>query len=219
MASSGVSRALWEQSEDFRRKVGYAKALMSHSPSLWFGDSDLHPRLASLINAPPLDFIDYTLEARSPFLRSITYQKLDEENSFTEVQWTRPNHDLCEQAFFRGGGLGYNPNQPLDDEAVMRDGKKLKIHTWIHPASGLPCQSGILSSPPNRAQIARGPSQTCQQHPWDAMVIYDCEVTSAELGEVARVASQRWDLLLFKICSTGIEYPWVVVAMKASPTF
>lgn len=49
-------------------------------------------------------------------------------------------------------------------------------------------------------RILPGPPQTCNLHPWDAMILRDCQPNTNNVWEVERIASKSWDILLVKMC-------------------
>ncbi|KAI6089901.1 hypothetical protein F4821DRAFT_256470 [Hypoxylon rubiginosum] len=215
-SSGPITPIMWARTEEARRQIRYAVELMCEDPSLWFGDM-MSSRLWSLITSPLPTFLDYSLREKFPFLDTITYQDLSKVDTFVHTDWSRQNDELCELAFARGGATVIGYARLMDDAAFQRAGTRLRVQIDIHPNSGIPCSWGNLWSPLSNALLARGPPQTCPDYPWDAMVIYDCEVCSTDLSNVPEIAGYKWDILLLKNCDEEFQYPWHVVKMRSAP--
>ena len=68
------------------------------------------------------------------------------------------------------------------------------------PLSGFYGDWGFLSTHPSNIRLFKGPRSTCQDHPWDAMILRDCIASSDNLWKIERVGSRKWDILAMKMC-------------------
>ncbi|KAI1778399.1 hypothetical protein F4818DRAFT_438564 [Hypoxylon cercidicola] len=209
-----ITPLMWEEVESVRRKIRYARMLMKHDPTLWFGDSEVSPRDVELINAQPVDFLDFTLKEHFPHLHNVFYTNLDEETTSVVMDWTRDNDELCKAMVWHAGGSIF----PLQQQPVsfLRVAERLQVQLNFHSGAHIPCDSGFLSCVPFRTRIFKGPIQTDQVDPWDAMILYDCGVSSEDLSYVENIATRKWDLLLMKLSDKDFTHPWIVVNMRDS---
>ena len=57
-----------------------------------------------------------------------------------------------------------------------------------------------MSGLPEHIRIFEGPTSTCPDHPWHAMIIRDAIAMTESLTAVDALASRKWDILLMKMC-------------------
>jgi len=60
--------------------------------------------------------------------------------------------------------------------------------------------AGIFSTAATNVRVFRGPPETCNIHPWDAMILRDCTPNSTNLYDIEAIASRKWDILAMKMC-------------------
>ncbi|KAI4860191.1 hypothetical protein F4820DRAFT_465951 [Hypoxylon rubiginosum] len=211
--ATNLTSLVWGHAEGIRRQLGYAQMLMGHNPGLWLGSSQIFPRDLQLIHAQPVEFLDKSQKERFSHLRNLVYKKRDEENTSVVLGWTRESDGSCEAAVLQGGGT-IHPQKEDSDEFNLCVGEKLQVQINFLPGSGTPFDWGFLSCVPAKTRIFRGPSQTCKEDPWDAMILYDCVVSPGAFHNVQRIATRKWDILLLKVCDKDFTHPWLVVNMR-----
>ena len=70
----------------------------------------------------------------------------------------------------------------------------------VKGAPGAGFDWGYLSTRPANIRIFKGPPQTCDLHPWDAMILRDCTTNTDTLNGLEYIASRKWDILVMKMC-------------------
>ena len=59
---------------------------------------------------------------------------------------------------------------------------------------------GYLSTRPSNIRIFKGPQDTYELHPWDAMILRDCTPNTGSLYALDSISSHKWDILVMKMC-------------------
>lgn len=76
----------------------------------------------------------------------------------------------------------------------------LSVNVNVQGAASEQFEWGYLASHPKSIRIFKGPPETCNLHPWDAMILRDCTENTSSLYEIEHIASRKWDILVMKMC-------------------
>ncbi len=95
---------------------------------------------------------------------------------------------------------------------------RVTVNVNIEGSPGQPFNWGYLSTPPSNIRIfkvgTRGgditkllgwymnrvQKSTCDEHPWDAMILRDCRPNTGTLNAISPISARRWDVLCMKMC-------------------
>ncbi|CAJ2502408.1 Uu.00g098020.m01.CDS01 [Anthostomella pinea] len=127
----------------------------------------------------------------------------------------------CRKMIAEAGGtlVGFSVDPPVDPPIGYRavrpnDWTSMTINVKIELPGGED-RWGFLSTGANNIRIFRSPAETCQVHPWDAMVLRDCQPNSDIFRQDKYIYKRKWDILVMKMCE-DYNYPWSVVAVRAA---
>ncbi|KAG4424943.1 hypothetical protein IFR04_001914 [Cadophora malorum] len=181
-----------------------ARCMMRANPSAWFGKSPIENRDLDLLNAYPVSFVDYE---QGSYLRKVYHMKAGE--GLKQTDWKVEQDVECKRMIASAGGklIGFD-FQPLDETHWA----SMTINVNISAPPGQPFQWGFLSTSPKNIRILKGPADTCDLHPWDAMILRDCTTNTSSLHAVSKVSRRKWDILLIKCCE-DFDHPWVVATL------
>ncbi|KAI3325933.1 hypothetical protein HD806DRAFT_552322 [Xylariaceae sp. AK1471] len=185
-----------------------ALGMMRETPEKWLRHLEVDDRDIALLNAACVPWVDYG--ARS-YLRKM-YTLEQGENLFKEVNWHVENDEHCKKIVAEAGGIlvgfAFGPPAPSNWKSM-----KVVVNINVPLTAGLECTWGLMGTQPTKVRIFKGPSDTCENHPWDAMILRDCRPTTEGFLDTSAISSQKWDMLLMKMCE-DYDYPWVVVAVN-----
>ncbi|KAK5079369.1 hypothetical protein LTR51_001566 [Lithohypha guttulata] len=162
-------------------KAADARCMIASYPEKWFRGTPIDDRDKALLSAPSVSFIDYTPRS---FLRKLT-------------NWNVEADGDCKRKIFEGGAteVGFNFG-----ERVELSYNLMTINVSIQGARGAGFDWGFLSNSGKDARLFGGPPETCHDHPWDALILRDCNTNTDTLNRIHSIASRKWDVLLLKMC-------------------
>ncbi|POS81349.1 hypothetical protein DHEL01_v200279 [Diaporthe helianthi] len=202
--------------------------MLRAEPKKWFRDTQVDERDLALIKASPVPWIEI---GKQSFLKHVHHKLKDQP--FETTMWTVEN-DKTLRGMISAVGAGFTgfANPP-----IHLPGRNLECMTGSYPPCLLFRLSsttdlvivnvnisgkiapgvtwGLLSGRPSKARVLAGPSETCDKHPWDIMILRDFHTNTSGLDGVERIASRQYDILLMKMCE-DMDHPWVVLAVKDS---
>ncbi|RDW63743.1 hypothetical protein BP6252_11288 [Coleophoma cylindrospora] len=204
------------------RKMCLAHDMIHENPAMWFRDAAIDDRDRRLLDFGQVAFLTY---GEGSFVRKMAslpstprphtadlyvqnHKKASESSQQTE--WTVEEDESCKNLVWSAGGELYGftfaPAAPVSWDSFT-------VNVNIKGAPGAGFDRGFLSTAASNIRIFRGPPESCEEHPWDAMILRDCTSNTTNLHDLDYVASRKWDILAMKMCE-DYDHPWVVISMK-----
>ncbi|KAI3334165.1 hypothetical protein F4824DRAFT_502240 [Ustulina deusta] len=193
-------------------KPAAALRMMREAPEKWF--QHLQALLSTRDGMIYIQVFLSTAMLRAESRPPLKWTLKQDKQLFEDVAWKVENDENCKKIVAEAGGtlVGFSlePVAPSKWKSI-----KVAVNINVPRTVDLGCTWGVLGTQPAKIRIFKGPKETCEKHPWDAMILRDCRAQTDGFMSISGIISRKWDILLMKMCE-DYDYPWVVVAMKDS---